>query len=87
MEVYPQATARVLGVAGLHKSRPGAVDEQLRAAAHYTGWPGQAKKEPALAEIGFGARHDLLDAYLSCWVAALDEEEREAFGALPSDVI
>lgn len=87
LEVYPQAAAQVLGVANRHKLQPGAVDEQLRAAARYTGWPGQSQQATALTEIGFGPRHDLLDAYLSCWVAALDEKEREPFGALPSDVI
>jgi hypothetical protein len=39
LEVFPQATVRVAGSGGLHKSNPGAVQAQLAAAAHYTGWP------------------------------------------------
>jgi len=87
LEVYPQATARMLGVADAHKSRPGAPDAQLAAAAYCTGWPWHAQAQPALSAIGFGSRHDIVDAYLACWVAALDEPERQAFGTAPHDVI
>lgn len=38
-------------------------------------------------EIAFGPAHDRLDAYLSAWVTALDEDDRVAFGDAPDDVI
>ncbi len=43
--------------------------------------------EPHLEEIASGLRHDRLDAYLSAWIAALDEADRIAFGTPPDDVI
>jgi hypothetical protein len=86
LEVYPQATVRALGVGQRHKHEPGAVLEQLTAAAAHTGWP-RPVSLVALREIAFGSRHDQLDAYLSAWVAGLPEEEREPLGHPPLDVI
>ena len=87
IEVFPQATARALGVGQIHKSQPGAVDEQLNAAAKYTGWlPGQSNAY-GLSEIAWGDRHDQLDAYLSAWVASLEEDKRKAFGDPSGDAI
>lgn len=40
-----------------------------------------------LSPIAFGPQHDALDAYLSAWVAALDEKQRIALGDPPDDVI
>lgn len=48
LEVYPQATVRALGVGDVHKTKAGAVEAQLTAAAKYTGWP----DEPTLAALG-----------------------------------
>ncbi|HEX2777165.1 MAG TPA: DUF429 domain-containing protein, partial [Candidatus Acidoferrales bacterium] len=39
LEVYPQATMKVLGAASIHKSKREGVRQQLRAVAQYTGWP------------------------------------------------
>ncbi|OQW72510.1 MAG: hypothetical protein BVN35_13915 [Proteobacteria bacterium ST_bin11] len=87
LEVFPQATARVLGASQLHKSRPGAVEAQLSAVARYTGWPVHEEDVYSLREIAWGDRHDQLDAYLSAWVASLEESERMAYGVPPNDAI
>lgn len=86
LEVFPQATAAVLGANLIHKSKPGGVAAQLQAAARHTGWP-QAPAEEALIGVAFGHPHDCLDAYLSAWVAALTIDKRESLGAPPNDVI
>ena len=87
VEVYPQATIRQLGAGSIHKFKTGGVESQLAAVARHTGWPRGRTGDPDLDEIAFGPRHDRLDAYLSAWVAALDEADRVAFGTPPDDVI
>ncbi len=87
IEVFPQATARVLGAASVHKGKAGGVEAQLAEAARHTGWPGNDPADPAFSDIGFGPAHDRLDAYLSAWVAALEESDRIPFGEAPGDVI
>jgi hypothetical protein len=71
----------------MHKSMPGAVDEQFEAASRYTGWPTERSEDPVLAELCWGTPHDRLDAYLSSWVASLPEDERVAFGQPPGDAV
>lgn len=87
IEVFPQATVQALGVGHQHKSGRGAAEAQLRAAARITGWPSQWVKDPLLREIAWGPAHDLVDAYLSAWVAALSESDRVALGTPPEDAI
>lgn len=87
LEVFPQATARAIGAAQVHKSRPGAVETQLSAAAAFTGWPLNRPGDCKLKDIAWGASHDQLDAYLSAWVASLEDNGREALGHPPDDVI
>jgi hypothetical protein len=87
IEVFPQATARVLGSGAVHKSKAGGIEAQLAEAARYTGWPSTERDMTDFEDLGFGDRHDRLDAYLSAWVAALEEPERRAFGTPPDDVI
>ena len=87
LEVFPQATVRVAGAGQVHKSEPGAVDEQLQAASRHTGWPAGRSGDPVLAEIAWGTPHDRLDAYLSSWVASLNHNDRAAFGQPPHDAI
>jgi predicted nuclease with RNAse H fold len=86
IEVYPQATVRALGVGERHKKKPGAVLEQLTAAARHTGWPSPPSLD-RLRGIAFGNRHDCLDAYLSAWVASLPDEACERLGSSAADVI
>jgi hypothetical protein len=57
------------------------------AAAHYTGWPDGSPDECLLAQTSWGTPHDQLDAYLSAWVATLDESDRVAYGNPPDDAI
>jgi hypothetical protein len=87
LEVFPQATARAMGSGQVHKSRPGAVKAQLAAAAGCTGWPLSRAGECGLEEIAWGPSHDQLDAYLSAWVASLEESDRVAYGRPPDDAI
>jgi hypothetical protein len=86
LEVYPQATVRVIGAGERHKKSPGAVLAQLTAVAAHTRWPDPVSVE-ALRGIAFGSRDDCLDAYLAAWVAALEEAGREALGKPPHDAI
>jgi predicted nuclease with RNAse H fold len=86
LEVYPQATVRMLRSGQRHKSAPGAVVAQMTAAASRTGWP--AKHETSsLGCIAYGSMHDRFDAYLSAWVASVPENERRPIGNPPDDVI
>lgn len=87
LEVFPQATVRVLGSGEVHKSRAGAVEAQFQAVARHTGWPGVHREDPSPRSICRSPRHDALDAYLSAWVAALDEKDRVAYGEPPEDAI
>lgn len=87
LEVFPQATIRMLGAGALHKSKQGGVSEQMAAVSSFTGWPSSQSFEAPLAGIAFGPTHDALDAYLSAWVAALPESDRVALGKPPDDVI
>jgi hypothetical protein len=86
LEVFPQATVKLLGAAGLHKSKKGGVLAQLARASSYTGWP-QAPTLTALEEVAHGSSHDRLDAYLAAWVASLSLESRLPLGSPPDDVI
>jgi hypothetical protein len=86
LEVFPQATACVLGANALHKSRPGGVRAQLAAIARCTGWPDPPIEEAVKGAVN-GPAHDGLDAYMSAWVAALDSHERFALGEPPNDAI
>jgi len=86
LEVYPQAIAAILGTHNIHKSRAEGTLTQLTAAAHHTGWP----EKPGMAclfDIGYGSRHDKLDAYLAAWIASLDATDRKAIGQPPDDAI
>jgi hypothetical protein len=85
LEVFPQATVALLG-GSLHKSKSDGLQAQLSAAAKWTGWP-DPPVTTALQPIGYGSRHDQLDAYLAAWVASLGPSEREALGTPPNDVI
>jgi hypothetical protein len=86
LEVFPQAIVALLGVGGIHKSRTDGLQAQLAAAARWTGWP-DPPVPAALQPVGYGSRHDQLDAYLAAWVASLGPSEREALGTPPGDVI
>jgi hypothetical protein len=89
LEVYPQATMRILGASAVHKAKVGGVLAQLEAVARCTGWPDPSIRQPleALKAAVRAPLPDSLDAYSSAWVAALDIERRTAFGSPPDDAI
>jgi hypothetical protein len=87
LEVFPQAIARALGAGAVHKSKAGGIETQLRAVARHTGWPRDEEEAQTLRDIAWAPLHDCLDAYLSSWVAALEEPDRVALGEHPYDVI
>jgi predicted nuclease with RNAse H fold len=86
LEVYPQATVRILGSGQQHKSTPGAVEAQMAATARLTGWPEKADVS-VLKSVAHGSLHDWFDAYLAAWVASLPDHERRPMGTPPDDVI
>ncbi len=89
LEVYPQATMRILGASSIHKAKVGGVSAQLEAVSRHTGWPEPPAPQPleALKAVVKAPLHDALDAYSSAWVAVLDPQKRSAFGSPPNDVI
>lgn len=86
LEVFPQAIAAVLDAHHVHKSRRDGLLAQLRAVAIRTRWPVMAEVA-SLVRIAYGSYHDRLDAYLSAWVASLDDSDRVPIGCPPDDVI
>lgn len=86
IEVFPQAIAAVLDAQHIHKSRRDGLLAQLGAVALRTRWPARAEVV-SLAHIAYGSLHDRLDAYLSAWVASLEDSDRVPIGIPPDDVI
>lgn len=84
-EVYPHAIVSALDAGANHKSTGVGLAEQLAAVARQTRWPRNGIDD--LRAIGYGSRHDRLDAYLAAWVASLDERQRRPLGQPPDDVI
>ncbi|RUO68567.1 DUF429 domain-containing protein, partial [Pseudidiomarina salinarum] len=80
LEIYPQAIARRLGSASLHKTKKGQSLVQLKAVSEHTGWPASETDWAELKHICRGALHDKVDAYSVAWVASLPESKREYFG-------
>ena len=87
IEVFPQAIVRAIGAGDIHKFKREGLQAQISAAARFTGWPDGGQLESRLERSGDGPKHDKLDAYLSAWVASLEEGDRVAFGIPPHDVI
>lgn len=87
IETYPQAIVREMECVGLHKSTEAGFKGQLEAAAEVTGHPSADCLGRALATMGFGSRHDKLDAFLSSWIASLPAEHEKVFGSMPEDAI
>jgi hypothetical protein len=88
LEVFPQATAVVLGASTVHKSAPQGLAAQVTAVSRNTGWPtGDESGGNPFRGFVWGPAHDGLDAYMAAWVAALEPTEREALGSPPDDVI
>jgi predicted nuclease with RNAse H fold len=86
IEVFPQAIVHALGCSGVHKLKSDGFFTQVDAIAKKTGW-NLPKLLQKLKKMGYGSRHDKLDAFLSAWVASLTPEDRIACGQVPDDVI
>ena len=86
IEVFPQATASVLGCSKVHKSKVDGLAAQFLSASKATGWSG-GLGELDLESAVFGPPHDRLDAYLSAWIASLPESGRIGCGVPPDDAI
>lgn len=86
IETYPQAIVRVLKCASHHKSTAQGLQSQLDEAAKLIGIT-TTDLRAKLLTMGFGSAHDRLDAFLSAYVASLDEKDRKAFGNPPHDSI
>jgi hypothetical protein len=86
IETYPQAVVRELQCASQHKSTEQGLQSQIGEAAKVLD-VSPTDMRAKLLVMGFGSTHDRLDAFLSAWVASLDEGNRKAFGTPPDDVI
>jgi len=86
IETYPQAIVHALKCATHHKSTVQGLQSQLDEAAKLLGVTATDLRAK-FAVMGYGSTHDRLDAFLSAWVASLDESKRKAFGAPPDDAI
>jgi hypothetical protein len=86
IEVFPQAIVATLNAHGIPKGQEAGLIAQLEAVSRHTFWPDDPKPN-TLAPIAFGAQHDKLDAYMSAWVASLEEDDREPIGQPLDDAI
>jgi len=86
IETYPHAVVHQLKCASQHKSTEQGLKSQIDEAAKVVGVSATELRAKLLA-MGFGSTHDRLDAFLSAWVASLEEKDRKAFGTPPDDVI
>lgn len=86
IETYPQAVVHELKCADSHKSTEQGLQSQLVESARLLG-VSAVEMRAKLLSMGFGSLHDRLDAFLSAWVASLNEEDRKGFGMPPDDVI
>jgi predicted nuclease with RNAse H fold len=82
IEIYPQANARLLNVAGKHKTKQDQSIVQLQAISEYTGWPKASHEWESVASICKAPMHDKIDAYSAAWIASLPVEKRVALGSV-----
>jgi len=86
IETYPHAIIRELKCTGARKSTADGLNEQMKRAASVLGYSLQ-QLSGHLGLMGFGSRHDKLDALLSAWTASLPEKHRKVYGVAPGDAI
>ncbi len=86
LEVYPHAIAARLGCAPWPKSSKPGRRARLEAAAKVTAHS-PTELDRILPKSAWGSGHDRLDALLSCWIASLPQEDLDAYGDPPQDVI
>ena len=73
IEVFSQAIVRAIGAGDIHKFKREGLQAQISATARFTGWPDGGQLESCLERSGHGPKQDKLDAYLSAWVASLED--------------
>jgi predicted nuclease with RNAse H fold len=82
IEIYPQANAQRLNVAGKHKTKQDQSMVQLKAISEYTGWPNATHEWENVGNICKAPMHDKIDAYSAAWIASLPVEKRVALGSV-----
>jgi len=80
IEIYPHATAKLLDVAGKHKTKDDQAYIQLQALSKFTGWPSTQCEWDQVPYICKGPTHDKVDAYSAAWIASLAQSDRLALG-------
>ena len=80
IEVFPHATAKILGAAEQHKTKENQAYVQLHAMSKYTGWPSSEDEWSKVKDICSGDLHDKADAYGAAWLASLNVEQRLVLG-------
>ncbi|AEP29386.1 DUF429 domain-containing protein [Brumicola nitratireducens] len=80
IEVFPHATAKLLGTAGKHKTKDNQAHIQLHAMSKYAGWPRTEEEWGTVKDICSGDVHDKVDAYSAAWIASLDDEQHLVLG-------
>ena len=87
IETYPQAIVHELKCSDKHKSTAEGFNGQLESAAKATGGSSPDVLQTFLETMGYGSRHDKLDAFLSAWIANLPPSQEKVFGSRPNDAI
>ncbi|QDU41274.1 hypothetical protein Mal4_56400 [Maioricimonas rarisocia] len=86
IETYPQAIVRELKCSERHKSAADGLKGQIGRVASVLGFSSN-ELTGRLEQMGFGSRHDRVDALLSAWVASLPSSHQKVFGDAPDDAI
>ena len=87
IETYPQAIVHELKCSDKHKSTAEGFKGQLESAAKAVDNSSSDAFQTALEAMGYGSRHDKLDAFLSAWIANLPPSQEKVFGSKPNDAI
>jgi predicted nuclease with RNAse H fold len=87
VETYPQAIVHELQCCAKHKSTDEGFTGQIESAAKATGHSSTNNFQKVLITMGYGQRHDKLDALLSSWVASLPPSKEKLYGSKPNDAI
>lgn len=86
LEVFPNAIVRTLDSAVGHKLTLAGFERQIALISTATGWPSDASRV-RLDQVGYGSRHDKLDAFMGAWIASLPPDRRIAHGDGAHDTI
>ncbi len=87
IETYPQAVIHELKCSDKHKSTAEGFNSQLDSVARAASNSSPEVFQKTLETMGYGSRHDKLDAFLSAWIATLSPSQEKVFGGRPNDAI